>query len=503
MNVERSKNAVLNVFFALLLQLVSAVSGLIVPRLLIQCYGSEVNGLIASITQFLAYISLLEAGVGGVIRAALYKPLASNNKEKISGIIKAAKQYYGKIGVVFLIYLVILCAIFPVFAKSDFSVTFIETMILIISIGTILQYFVSLSYISLVSADQKGRIIYLLDSITLFINVIVTYILVSLNAPIHIVKAISCLVFALKPIFLVLYVNYKYHLTRDCEADTTAIQQRFNGLAHHIAFFIHSNTDILILTFFTNLTTVSIYSIYRSVIVGIEKIVISVSDGCAASIGNLLAVGNKKEIDNSIDLFEFVQTFSSCILFSVTYLMLIPFLNLYTTKITDGNYIQPIFGSILVLAEFIFCIREIYITIALNGGKYKETQNGAIIECIVNLVISVLLVNQYGLIGVAIGTAIAMSVRCVFDVAYLSKNLIHRSVVKFLKSITVCTFSMIVSILFCRFAFEYKVISWLDWFEKAIISGFTVLCLSSAVYFCFYKKIFISVCNRIIKRFKK
>ena len=39
-------------------------------------YGSDVNGLVSSITQFLGYIALVEGGVGGVIRAALYKPLA-------------------------------------------------------------------------------------------------------------------------------------------------------------------------------------------------------------------------------------------------------------------------------------------------------------------------------------------------------------------------------------------------------------------------------------------
>ena len=80
----RSKNAMMNIGTALILQLLTAISGLVVSRLILQTFGSSVNGLATSITQFLSYVSLLEAGVGGVIRAALFKPLAEQDTEKIS-----------------------------------------------------------------------------------------------------------------------------------------------------------------------------------------------------------------------------------------------------------------------------------------------------------------------------------------------------------------------------------------------------------------------------------
>lgn len=72
----RSKNAILNISTSLILQMLTAISGLVISRLILLTYGSGVNGLVASISQFLSYVSLLEAGVGGVIRARLFKPLA-------------------------------------------------------------------------------------------------------------------------------------------------------------------------------------------------------------------------------------------------------------------------------------------------------------------------------------------------------------------------------------------------------------------------------------------
>ena len=66
----RSKKAILNIISSLLLQVTTLICGFIVPKIIIEKFGSNVNGLVSSITQFLAYITLLEAGIGPVIKSA-------------------------------------------------------------------------------------------------------------------------------------------------------------------------------------------------------------------------------------------------------------------------------------------------------------------------------------------------------------------------------------------------------------------------------------------------
>lgn len=66
----------------------------IVPRLMIGTFGSEAYGATSSITQFLAYITLLEAGIGGVARSALYKPLADNDDYMISAVVCEIKRFF-------------------------------------------------------------------------------------------------------------------------------------------------------------------------------------------------------------------------------------------------------------------------------------------------------------------------------------------------------------------------------------------------------------------------
>ena len=58
----RTSKFVLNSASTALLQVVTMVAGFITPRFLLMAYGSDVNGLISSINQFITYFNLVEAG---------------------------------------------------------------------------------------------------------------------------------------------------------------------------------------------------------------------------------------------------------------------------------------------------------------------------------------------------------------------------------------------------------------------------------------------------------
>ena len=83
----RTKKALYNIVTNLFLQLTVIVYGFIIPKIIISNYGSNVNGLISSITQFLNYISLIEAGFGGVVQYLLYKPIAKRDVKSINDIL--------------------------------------------------------------------------------------------------------------------------------------------------------------------------------------------------------------------------------------------------------------------------------------------------------------------------------------------------------------------------------------------------------------------------------
>ena len=64
---NRMKSLKFNTLSTLLLEIVTLISGLIMPRLILSFFGSTSNGLVSSITQFLGFSTILRAGLGGAI----------------------------------------------------------------------------------------------------------------------------------------------------------------------------------------------------------------------------------------------------------------------------------------------------------------------------------------------------------------------------------------------------------------------------------------------------
>ena len=108
MRDTRRHRAVLNIVVSLGCQAITLICGFIAPRYMLKAFGSEINGATASITQFLGYIALLEGGIGGVARAALYKPIAEKNVERISKVLAEVKRYFRILAFVFLPYVLVL-----------------------------------------------------------------------------------------------------------------------------------------------------------------------------------------------------------------------------------------------------------------------------------------------------------------------------------------------------------------------------------------------------------
>lgn len=503
MSDSRTKNASLNIIFSLILQLVTFFRGLILPRIIIPTYGSDVNGLIASITQFLSYISLLEAGVGSIFRTSLYKPLAAGDMEGVSGIINEQKRFYRKIGLTFIFYVMVLCVVYPLIAKTEIDKFYIVTCILILSVSTFAEYFFSLPYTSLMSADQKVRVSYIVSIIYTLVNIVVSLFWALLKADIRLIYLSMCIIGLLKPLFYTLYVKKNYALNKRAPCNKEALNQRWNGMVHHFAYYIHTNTDITILALCISTAIVSVYNVYSAIIIGVQGVIMSISNGIAAGLGNLLATGDKKSIDKTVDLYELVQGGCTTILYSITALMLIPFVRIYSVDMTDMNYIQPTFGYILIIAEAIYCFRCIYSTISTNANKYKETQIGAIIECVTNIVVSLILVvvADMDIVGVAIGTAVAMLSRYIFEVWFLSRNVLIRSAFKAMKLLVVSILVAVVSITSCSLIFNYANIEELHWWiVYSVVTALIVIGIAAVIYTLFYRNVVKQLYNKITRR---
>ena len=123
-------------------------------------------------------------------------------------------------------------------------------------------------------------------------------------------------------------------------------------------------------------------------------------------------------MNQKLDIYEYIVFVLVFFLFTVTALLITPFVQLYTRGIVDTDYNQPLFGFLLVVSEALYLVKLPHLNLAYSANKFKEITVPAYIEAILNIVISVSLVKKFGLIGVTVGTIVGMTYRMVFHVYY-------------------------------------------------------------------------------------
>lgn len=496
MYLTRTKKLLLNTIASLSNEFIIIICGFILPRMFLTTYGSAVNGLQASITQFLGFIALCELGVGAVVKSTLYKPLAQKNEEDISQIVCSAERFFHKLGWILAGYTALLMVFYPLLIKKEFGFIYTASLILIISISAFGQYFLGITYRLLLNADQMGFVQLTLNSIALILNTTISVILMKQGFGIHWVRFVSSIIFIMQPICLALYVHKHYRINHKLKLYTEPIKQKWNGIAQHISAWILDGTDVLILTIFSTLDAVSVYTIYHLVVQGIKQFVMALTAGVQATFGNMLV---KQEMDNlrlSFSHFEWLMHTVTTFLFGLTGLLIVDFVRVYTNKITDTNYIVPGFALLFTCAVATHCLRLPYNIMILAAGHYKETQNSAFMEAGINLVLSIILVFKYGLIGVAIGTLVALLYRTIYFAWYLSHKIIERDLIHFKKHIAT-DILIILCMVLATHSFNMAHVSYVAWFILACKTGTVCLFISATLNWFFYRQEIIQLYTRI------
>lgn len=431
------KKIVWNMASSLLLEVVSLVCAFVLPRLIMVSFGSEYNGIVSSVSQFLSVITLLRGGVGGVTRASLYKPLQEHDDYKISGILKATEKFMRRLALIFVVFLVALAVLYPLLVSKEFGWFYTFTLVLILGISTVSQYYFGITYQMLIQADQRQYVYSLLQVAATILNTVLAAIMINAGMEFRLVKLASGLVFGAIPVFLYFYVHKKYNIIKGVPSDDAALSQRWDAFAHYVANFALQNTDVMLLTVFSDLFQVSIYTVYSMITNGVKKFVHICSNGIEAAVGNLLARNAQSTLQKGMRMYEWLVHVVSTVCFVCTAMLIVPFVMVYTAGVTDTNYHQPVLGYLLCVSQFLSAIRMPYQNMVDASGHYRQTRSGAIWEAIINIIASIPLVIVWGSAGAVTGTVLAIAFRTVQYARYTSKQILARSFGVFIKRLVV------------------------------------------------------------------
>ena len=410
-------------------QIVAVVLGVVVSRFILLYYGSEVNGLLSSVTNIYAYIAIVEAGVAAASCQGLYKALAENDLHQTNSILSATNKYYHRTGLIYLALVGAFSAIYPLLIDSEIPYHTIVLVILFNGFGNVVNYFFHGKYMIFLKADGKNYIRAGLETIVNVVKQLLKIILIKLGYDVIFVQMVAMFASFLQMIYITYYIKKHYSwIDLSCEPDMAVVSQSKHVLVHEINYLISTNVDVVLLTVFSTLKTVSVYSLYNMLYGTINKVLYTVREALEFKIAREFhsdQVGFQK-VFHAFEVYYVAFAFS---LFSITTYFITPFLRLYTQGVTDTEYILPHLPILFALINLLSSGRHPLDVMIQVSGHFKMTQKSAILESTINIIASLVLIRFWGMTGVLLGSVISTLYRLLYLMHYVNLNILDRKII--------------------------------------------------------------------------
>ena len=482
----RKKEVLLTVASNFSLQIVTAVCGFILPPLIIGTFGSSVNGMVSSISQFIAYLNIVEAGVGGAAIAALYKPLALGDIACRNGILSATARFYNRSGVLFTVLIFALAFVYPLIVGGEVDRVQSALMVLVLGITGAAEFFLIGKYRVLLTADKRLYVISFVQMLAAIMNTALAVVMIKIGFGILMVKLISALVYLSRYVFIALYVHKKYRdIDFHATPDTSAISQSKNVLVHQIGGLVVFNSPLVLISIFCSLKDASVYTVYALVFSAVNSLLGAFCNGMQSFFGELLVIDSVSRTRVIFSRYETVFFAVEGWFYSMTYLLIMPFMRLYTAKMTDADYIQPDLAFLFVAVGILNNIRNPSVQLINAAGHFKETQWRSAAEAAINVACSIVGVIVLDFKGVLFGAICSGLYRGIDAVFYTSRNILYSVRAGFVTFAKIAAVGLFFATL-CRIfqIFSFKPASYMQWCGFAVLYGIFLLMPILVIFAC-------------------
>ena len=393
------KEIILNFIFTLL----TNVLGFVQNKFFIQYMGIETLGMMKLFSQLLAYLNIVELGLGSASAFALYKPLAEKDYKKISIVVTTIESIYNKIAMIILV-LGILCvpliSFFMEVSDSSNKVYFYWILYVLNTVST----YLFIKYVILFTANQEF--------------IFVRFIQSSSKILFQILQILFIIRFHLFFLYIILlicdnllqYIFFRKHYKSNYSYIEKTVE-RYEGIKtdiknlfwHRIGSLVVFNTDLILISKFVSLSMVGIYASYQLIIQVINTIVGIIIGVLSPKIGKYNSQNTKEKIYFFFRKLN-VLFLGIAIFFVYSFYRLIDsFIFLWIGR----EYILLKYTLILICINFFISIFRKILDLFKDSCGFFDDIKSPIYESIINLVISIILGFKIGLDGIIIGTIVS------------------------------------------------------------------------------------------------
>lgn len=408
----RVQSAAKNIAFGQIGNLITQILGFILRTVFIANLGDTLNGINALYTSILSVLSMAELGIGTALNYSLYKPVANRDYDKIKSYMLLYKQAYRVIGLVIAVIGLAISPFLPYLVKQPegVSVRDLTLYYFIFLFNTVSSYFVAYKY-SLVNAEQKNYIQTNVITVTKMITVSLQIVVILTTGNFYLYLLTAAAIELLQKIFVSRYLDKRYPYLKDknviklSKEETGEIVSKTKALVlHKVGDVARLQTDSMIISGFINVTLSGFVDNYNMVMNSVANVVNIIFNSVLSSFGNLIATESEEK---QYKIFR-VYRFAACWIYGFAAMgfsmLLTPLISLWM-----GEERTLAYGVVIcILIDFYFKGDRIVLSnFKTAAGVFEQDKYLALIQGAVNLVISIVLVQKIGLMGVYIGTIIS------------------------------------------------------------------------------------------------
>lgn len=480
----RTRNSLYNLLSDIIPQTIIILISFFRVKIFLNYMGADNLGVYQLYGQILSYLSLAELGLTGAAMYFLYKPISEKNYKKINEILSGVRKTFTYILIVmFVVGMVLSLNISFFFKDTAFTNTYLMMTFIIALLTNILGYLTTPYVVMFDSSQEKYKYV-LHTQILLIIRHLLQIVLIIIFKNLFVILIVE-FIFAIFQNIIIRFLFKKHYpeVKFTKEKDYSFWSKTKELIPHKIGTLVANNIDVIIISKFLGLTSVVIYNCYYYFIFNISILVNRIGSATLASVGNLLVTDKDKSYNIFLEYNSMLFFIASIICVPLA-LAITSFVGLWYGKDMIVNNFTTI---LFILILFYSIIRIVLNTFVGAMALYKETIICTCTEIIINLTVSLLLVNKIGIAGLLIGTLLSMVIsEYLIKPFVLNKKIFNSNIfIYYLDCLKYFVFSVIGYILFYIILKYVSINNLLIWF----IVGTVIFILNFIITLFYYKLI--------------
>ncbi|WP_163355638.1 lipopolysaccharide biosynthesis protein [Dysgonomonas sp. 25] len=407
----RTDNSRKNFIASMSIMLIMTFLGFFTRKIFVDSIGVEYLGLNGLLLNILGVVSLLEGGFGTSIVYNLYKPLAERDEPKIIALVQLYRKIYRYISGGILLMGLAIYPFLDVFIKGGESLEYVSAVFFIFLFNSIVPYFAAYKW-SLINADQKQ---YKLAAINLVYQVGLNlaklailyytknYILYLLIESLFIVGYNVAITYQVNRLYSYIKTKIKYKV--DEETRKKIITNSKALFLHGLGGYLMHSTGNIVISSFVSIAIVGLYSNYTLITVYINNLINQALNSVSESVGNLLVTESRERVNqvfNTIFLLNFILVSLPVIILSNT-------LNPFIIWWLGSEYLLGTVTVIIILVNvYILGMRLSAQIFKVKSGIFTQDRFSPLIQGCLNLALSLLFVQFWGITGVLLAATISV-----------------------------------------------------------------------------------------------